>query len=264
MWHRRASLAVIITRCVVLGCAWFGWAASLPADLYKIMIATDTYIDSYYDPDPDKSKDYNYGAHDRLRAVVNGPDDNSRTHILLAQDIPSAIWNLPVSQINAATLYLNQYGYTGTDGRPISLYPLTSSFVEGSGKGKPDVSGATWGTSDGSTPWTPGGPYDSSKFVDSVGSGLGWWTWDLKPLWGDADLAAYGALLAIRPETDVPSGGFLSGTFRSSDYSTVGVRPYVELNVVPEPATGVLLLIASALTAGGALLRRRRRLAERE
>jgi hypothetical protein len=198
--------------------------------------------------------------------VANSEDEGgSRTRILLALGIPVEIWNLPASQIENAKLYLHCYGNSPGDGRPISLYPLLSPFEEGSGTGPPDVSGATWGTSDGSTAWTPGGLYDSSTYVNSASGGLNaWWTWDLKPLWGNAYLAEYGALLAVNPETDVPNGGWISGTFRSSDYSDERFRPYVDVNVVPEPATCVLFLTASVLMGGGTLLRRRYRRARPE
>jgi hypothetical protein len=229
-------------------------------------ITQDTYIDSDTGGDGEPSRDYNYGAHTRLRAVANSEDEGgSRTRILLALGIPAEIWNLPVSQIGDAKLQLYCYGNNPGDGRPISLYPLLTPFVEGSGTGSPDVSGATWGTSDGSTAWTPGGEFDSSRYVDGVAGGLDWWTWDLKSLWGNADLAANGALLAVSPETGIPSAyDYISGTFRSSDYSNELFRPYVEVNVVPEPATCVLFLTASALISSGALLRRRHRRARLE
>jgi hypothetical protein len=227
-------------------------------------ITKDTYIDS----DSVGGRDYNYGANNRLRAVANAGVESgaSRTRILLGLDIPAEIWSLPVSQIEYAKLYLYCYGQSEGDGRPISLYPLLTPFVEGSGTGSPDVSGATWGTSDGSVAWTPGGEYDSSIYVDGVAGGqYAWWTWDLKALWGNADLAANGALLAVSPETGVPSQyTHISGTFRSSDYSDELLRPYVEVNVVPEPATCVLFLTAGVLMSGGALLRRRHRRARLE
>jgi hypothetical protein len=265
MWHRRTKPAGTVVHYLVLGCIWLGWSTSLPADLYRFDITRDTYIDS----DSEGGRDYNYGAHDRLRAVANSADrGGSRTRILLALDIPAAIWSLPVSQIESAKLYLYCYGNSPGDHRPLSLYPLLRPFEEGSGTGKNDdhgYSGATWATWNGSDPWTtPGGDCDWSEYVDGVAGGLDWWTWDLKPLWENPGLAAYGALLAVRPEEGVESG-HISGTFRSSDYTfDVNLRPFVELSIVPEPTSCVLFLTAGVLMGGGALLRRRHRRAKPE
>jgi hypothetical protein len=147
----------------------------------------------------------------------------------------------------------------------VSLVPLTRAFGEGTwnGKGTPptQANGATWNTYDGTNSWTmAGGDFDSANSVVGIKGTLGvnpndsngrFFTWDITSLLTnsttEAELQDFGAMLRI-DETIPPSGQrFASFTSANSSSYTAPYLPSVELTVVPEPSS--LVLVVVGLTA---------------
>jgi hypothetical protein len=133
-----------------------------------------------------------------------------------------------------------------TGNRNVTLYPLTRSFVEGTGTGTSPANGATWLTCDGSNLWTnPGGDFDPGYPIVGVkGEVLDpdendrFFTWDITALLKNsasrAELRNYGAILRI-DETPVPANGMPRAPFTSAyDPSyTPAYWPSLQLTIPP-------------------------------
>ncbi len=231
---------------VLCGCLCIRAAPAAAQITQTFPIDVDTGVDS-------RDPTFNYGVDTSVKVVVNG-DDGSLARVLL--ELPAAAWSIPSADLVSAEVRLYTWkNMTGT--RTVSLHPLTRAFVEGTGDDTASGDGATWQTHDGTNPWTiPGGDYDAGVSVDAVelaADGLsGWFTWDIAPLWDDANLRSHGAMLRMGDESDPGVGNMPRASFNSSD---VGLdRPYVEVTYVPEPSSLAVL----ALLAGGAVLKRNR------
>lgn len=234
-------------------CFMVGYDAALRAEsVVTIAVDKDTYIDS------NPSYDCNHGAMtSSLKAVLNSPSDGTKTRILL--QLPTDTWTTPAGmELESLRLYM-YCTQTISDSFAARLYPLTHSFVEGTGTSKSgsNKTGATWTTYDGTSLWTTaGGDFDATKYVDAVRASNGraiatdnWAYWDLTSLAGDAALQTYGAIITVAPEdANLITNGYETKAFNSSDYGTASLRPYVKLTytAVPEPAAGTMLFILTA------------------
>lgn len=162
-------------------------------------------------------------------------------------------WDLPVDLpgkiVNSAsvTFDINPHPDTIVNGDTVYLVPMVQSWTE---------TGATWFTSDGSTPWTGGEPGDATDWTHAPGGGgsHGWdvvydgdatTTYDVTPMVQDwADGSANYGLGWLMVSTD---GQIVS--YPREDANGGGV---LTIDYVPEPATMMLLGL------GGLLIRRRR------
>lgn len=175
----------------------------------------DTYIDA--------TKESNYGTTNAL-AIKKGVQN-----LLFKFDFSAfPAGSRPVS----ATFSI--YGSGGLLGG-VELYRMTRDWVEGTGASSP-LDGATWNTTNGSTPWTtPGGDYYPVKLDAQTNSGSSWGDFnatDLTIAWFSGKYPNYGVI--------VKSTGEL-GTFKytSSDDSDVTFRPKITFNyLLPCGTTG--------------------------
>ena len=207
------------TAPIVLGIAFLG--PTVLAQTIVTNITTTTYIDSRVSNHP-----LNYGQAHTVKALINNnvTSDGSLCRGLF--QLPPQIWTYPPEQILSATVVFYVWqDNTGT--RNVTLYPLTRSFVEGTGYGTSPADGATWLTYDGTNLWTnPGGDFDSGWSVVGVKGPVldpdendRFFSWDitalLKTSTSRAELHNYGAMLRI-DETPVPASGMPRAPFTSS------------------------------------------------
>lgn len=229
---------------LLAGVAALGPATVIRAETIQYLITSDTQLDSQ---DPTA----NFGASTSAKVVVNGNNDTLARAIF---QIPSAVWNQADSLASAKV-----YFYVWNDqtlGRNVQLCPLTRAFVEGTGTGSETADGATWLTYNGDNAWTtPGGDFDSAVAVDATvpADGFGWFTWDITSLWNNTDLRDNGAILMMSDETNPGYPNMPRAPFASSE-SMGYPRPYLEVTMVPEPGTWLMLL-----TGGVVMFFRRRR-----
>jgi hypothetical protein len=228
-----------------------GSAASAD-NTYTYQIGTDTYLDSSVPTE-------NFGLSGSDKVVINS---TSACRTLF--DLPTNLWSYTPSAIESAVVSFYVWS-DSTATYNVSLFPLTRAFGEGTwnGKGTPptQANGATWNTYDGTNSWTmAGGDFDSANSVVGIKGTLGvnpndsngrFFTWDITSLLTnsttEAELQDFGAMLRI-DETIPPSGQrFASFTSANSSSYTAPYLPSVELTVVPEPSS--LVLVVVGLTA---------------
>ena len=99
-----------------------------------------------------------------------------------------------------AVLSLYKFAATGGSGNTITVHRMTRDWLEGTGDYTATGDGATWNTSDGTTPWTtPGGDFETTPVASNAGiAGNGWKEWDLTALagaWVDGSVANQGVAL---------------------------------------------------------------------
>ncbi len=182
-------------------------------------ITEDTYLDSR-----GASQQSNFGLNGSVRVLVNS--DTSVTRGLFA--IPASVVAYPPAAIQEAKAYFYVF-QDNTKDRDIRLYPLTTSFVEGTGGSGATATGATWLTSDGTNNWTaPGGDFDTNHFVVGVKEPVldpnlndRFFSWDITSLLTQAltrsNLLSHGAILIIDGEDSPPASGSDRAPFTSSE-----------------------------------------------
>lgn len=221
---------------------------TLRADIYPVTI--DTYIDN-------RDQSNNYGNKNGIKVFSNdGIPEPARGLIALPPDIGT----IPAGDLISARLWVYNYGRTPL-ARDVELYPLTRSFVEGTGTAG---SGATWNTYDGTNAWsTAGGDY-ASEFVSidpppPAGGDEGWFSFDILSMLTGANrnnLLSHGLLLKIFDDLTAPDAT-TGRNFVSSDNTTYwNTHPYFEITAVPEPASAVMLLVGGMVLVGAARPRR--------
>ena len=181
---------------------------------YTYPIATDTYMDS-----SSANANVNYGANGSVKVLINGTDGS----------LCRGLFQMPPEVVAYDTVKLSKalvcfYLFSDkTEGRHITLFPLTRSFAE---------DGATWNTYDGTNAWTTaGGDFDTNYPVIATKGSDGFFRWDITGLLTDdaarSNLVAYGALLQI-DEFPVPTN-MPRAPFTSSDGTTASQRPFVQM-----------------------------------
>ena len=185
-----------------------------------LTITTTTSIDSRV-----SNQTLNYGHAYTVKALINNnvTSDGSICRGLLR--LPPQIWAYPPEQILSATVVF--YVWQDNSGsRNVTLYPLTRSFVQGTGSGTSPADGATWLAYDGTNPWTnPGGDFDPACPVVGVKGDIldpdlndRFFYWDITPLLKTAasrkELQTHGAMLRM-DEKPVPASGMPRAPFTS-------------------------------------------------
>lgn len=182
-------------------------------------ITEDTYLDSR-----GASQESNFGLNGSVRVLVNS--DTSVTRGLFA--IPASVAAYPPAALAAAKVYFYVF-QDNTKARDIRLYPLTTSFVEGTGGSGAAATGATWLTRDGTNLWTaPGGDFDTNHFVVGVKGPVldpdlndRLFSWDLTELLTNpvtrSNLLNYGAILIMDGEDNPPAASSDRAPFTSSE-----------------------------------------------
>ncbi|HQL80357.1 MAG TPA: hypothetical protein PLU91_19315 [Verrucomicrobiota bacterium] len=218
--------------------------AALASHPFTYQITTDTYLDSY-------NPASNYGLSGSDKVVINS---SSKCRTLF--ELPAGLWLHAPSDILSASVSFYVWS-DSTAAYDVSLFPLTTAFVEGNG-----TDGATWLTCDGTRAWnTAGGDFDAAHSVVGAKGPLGvnpndsngrFFTFDLAPLLADpaaaAELRNFGAMLRI-DETIPPSGQrFASFTSANSATYSAPYLPFLELTVVPEPSIPTLGALGLAAT----------------
>jgi hypothetical protein len=229
--------------CLLAGMAA---AATALADTSTYQITTDTYIDS-----ANASKNYGLSGSDKV--VI------STTPCRTLFDLPTALWTYSPGDIVSASVSFYVFS-DNTATYNVSLSPLTTAFQVGTGTGTSPANGATWNTSDGTSLWTtPGGDYDSADAVIGTKGLLGvktgdnngrFFTWDITSLLINpttaAELQDFGAILTI--DTAPPASGQAWASFTSANSASYSAPylPSLELTVVPEPSSSILVLLGGA------------------
>ncbi|HTS16147.1 MAG TPA: hypothetical protein VMP11_01095 [Verrucomicrobiae bacterium] len=213
--------------------------ATLRAQTFATNITVTTYIDSRV-----SNQTNNYGNAHTVKVVVdnNVTSDGSVCRGLL--QFPPQLWSYSPADIVTATVSFYVWQDNTVD-RNVTLFPLTHSFVQGTGYGTCPPDGATWFTCDGVNPWSsPGGDVDMNFSSIAVkGPVLSdendrFFTWDITALLqhptSRAELQRYGAMLRI-DETPIPASGMPRAPFTSvyDPAYTPAYWPSVQLSVQP-------------------------------
>ena len=231
--------------CLLAGLA--AGSAALANDTHTYQISTDTYLDS---ANPTR----NYGLSGSDKVVINS---TSMCRTLF--DLPTDLWSYSPSDIVSASVSFYVWS-DNTATYNVSLFPLTRGFVGGTGTGTTPANGATWLTYDGINSWTTaGGDFDSANSVVGVKGTVGvnpadpngrFFTFDITSLLAnptaEAEFQNFGAMLRI-DETIPPSGQrYASFTSANSTTYSTPYLPSVELTVVPEPSSSILVMAGLA------------------
>jgi hypothetical protein len=219
--------------------------AALADTTYTYQISTDTYLDS---ANPTR----NYGLSVSDKVVIN-----STSVCRTLFDLPAGLWSHSPSDIMSASVSFYVWN-DSTATYKVSLFPLTRAFSVGTSTTPAD--GATWGTYDGIQSWTTaGGDFDSANSVVGVKGSLGvnpsdpngrFFTFDIRSLLAnataEAELQNYGAMLRI--DETIPASGQRFASFTSANSTTYGAPylPFLELTVVPEPFSAILVVAGLA------------------
>ena len=209
-------------------------------------IAEDTHVDSRIS---NGAENWNFGADHTDKVVVNGQDSPISLCRALFR-LPADLWLYAPSQIISAKVMFYVWQDNSGD-RGVSLFPLTTDFVQGSGSkyGQPDpVDGATWWTCDGSNAWTtPGGDFDANFPISGVKEDIldesahdRFFHWDVTGLLTNAaartNLQAHGALLMI-DEEPAPAPGTQYWAAFTSSHDPAYQPPYLpRLQLVLHPS----------------------------
>ncbi len=224
---------------------WTRWLAAvwcagvLPALAIEtsFLITKDTYLDSR-----SGSQESNYGLNNAVRVLVNS--DTSVTRGLVA--IPEALHAYQPGEILEAKVYLYVF-QDNTKTRDIRLYPLTRSFVEGTGGDGATATGATWFTHDATNNWTSaGGDFDANHFVLGVKEPIldinlndRFFSWDITGLLTNgltrSNLVTHGAILIMDGENSPPASSSDRVPFTSSENlgNPVEFRPRLAVKLTP-------------------------------
>ena len=224
-------------------------SAAWADNTYTYQISTDTYLDS-------ASATKNYGLSGSDKVVINS---TSACRTLF--DLPTDLWSYSPGDIVSASVSFYVWS-DSTATYNVSLFPLTRAFGVGTGTGTTPANGATWNTYDGTNSWTTaGGDFDSANYFVGLKGTLGvnpgessgrFFTWDITSLLTNsttlAELQDYGAMLSIDVNQAIPSSGQRYASYTSANntnYST-SYLPSVELTVVPEPSSSMLVVVGLA------------------
>lgn len=259
--RKRARLRHCLTAWLIaLGTTLAGQTAQ--AITNALTISTTTYIDSRV-----SSQTLNYGHASTVKALINNNVTSEGSICRGLLQLPTQIWTYSPEQILSATVVF--YVWQDNSGiRNVTLYPLTRSFVQGTGSGTSPADGATWLTYDGTNPWTsPGGDFDPDCPVVGVKGDIldpdlndRFFYWDITTLLKTAasrtELQNYGAMLRI-DETPVPASGSFRVPFTSSydpGYAPA-YWPCLQFTIAPalfnvSVAGGVISFGISNLTVG--------------
>jgi hypothetical protein len=225
------------TSLIVLGIAFL--VPSAQAQTFVTNITTTTYIDSRV-----SNQTNNYGQAHTVKVVIdnNVTSDGSMCRGLF--QFPPQLWSYSPGDIVSASVSFYVW-QDNTTNRNVTLYPLTRSFVQGTGYGTYPPDGATWFTYDGTNSWTnPGGDFDTNYSVIAVkGPVLSdendrFFSWDITALLQSsasrAELQNYGAMLRI-DETPVPTTGMPRAPFTSvyDPSYTPAYWPSLQLTIRP-------------------------------
>jgi hypothetical protein len=246
--HPVPQFNIISIALLVLGLALAAQTAQALTN--SVYITNTTYLDSRV-----SNQTLNYGHAHTVKVVIDSPytSDGSVCRGLL--QLPAAIWQYSPDEIVSAKISFYVW-QDYTEDRNITLYPLTTKFVPGTGSASSPADGATWLTRDGTNAWSSaGGDYDTSFSVIGIKDPVldvdennRFFTWDitmlLKTPASRAELQNFGALLRI-DETPVPQTGMPRAPFTSCyDPSyTSAYWPVVQLTIAPR-------LLSPALAAG--------------
>jgi hypothetical protein len=237
------------TKHFIMACVLAAQAA-LADTTFTYQISTDTYLDS-----ATPTKNYGLSGSDK---VVTSTTSACRTLF----DLPTGLWSYSPSDIVSASVSFYVWS-DSTATYDVSLLPLTRGFVAGTGSsaGTTPADGATCGTYDGINSWTTaGGDFDSANSVVGVKGTLGinpndsngrFFTFDITSLLAnstaEAELQNYGAMLSIDIGQTPPSPQrYASFTSADSTKYTAPYLPSLELTVVPEPSSSLLVMAGLA------------------
>lgn len=226
-WFRVTGRQMSTKTTVFLAVLALGGAA--PAADVILPITVDTYIDS-----KSTNATNNYGMAITVKALVGNTNDGSVCRGLFM--LPDEVAGYETGNLAKAEVCFYVFSDL-TAGRKITLYPLTRTFVEGSGNGTVPPDGANWGTCDGTNAWIlAGGDYDTNYPVVGVIGDDNYFRWDITALLANPstrnNLLTHGALLQI-DEVPVPPSGTPRAPFTSSD-GAAAQRPYVKLTLAAQ------------------------------
>ena len=176
-------------------------------------------------------------------------------------DLPAGLWSYSPGSIESASVSFYVF-QDNTETYNVSLLPLTRGFTVGTGTGTAPANGTTWTTYDGINSWTTaGGDFDSANSVVGTKGTLGpnpgdpsgrFFTFDITSLLNnpttEAELQDYGAMLSIDFGQTPPATGQRYASFTSADttHYTAPYLPSIELTVVPEPTSSILVMAGLA------------------
>ncbi len=238
-------------------------AGSAQAATLDLPITVDTHVDSRTS---DGSDNWNFGADHTDKVAVNSQDNPTSICRTLFQ-LPEELWAYPPDRIVSAKVCF--YVWQDNSGsRGVTLFPLATNFVQGSGskyEQPSPVDGATWWTRDGTHAWTsPGGDFDTNFPVAGVKEDIldesmhdRFFHWDITALLTNAaartNLQAHGALLQI-DETPTPPSGTQSWAAFTSSHDPSYYPPYqprVRIEITPPPPVPFHLAIADGTVSIG-------------
>jgi len=248
-------------KSTLLALAFALLSPTLRAQTFVTNITTTTYLDSRV-----SNQTNNYGEAHTVKVVIdnNVTSDGSMCRGLF--QFPPQLWSYSPSDIVSASVSFYVW-QDNTTNRNVTLYPLTRSFVQGTGYGTCPPDGATWLTYDGTNPWTnPGGDFDTNYSVIAVKGPIlsdendRFFTWDVTALLQNptsrAELQQYGAMLRI-DETPIPTSGMPRAPFTSvyDPAYTPAYWPSVQLFVRPTVfnvaiSGGTISFVITNLTVG--------------
>lgn len=199
-------------------------------------IATDTFLDSR-----SSNSEKNYGVATTVKTLINSSDASVSRGLF---QLPPELGLYEPGDLASAKVFFYVW-QDNTTNLNVTLYPLTRSFVEGSGDGALTADGATWATYDGTNAWTSvGGDFDPNFPVVGLKEEIldpdlhdRFFSWDITPLLTNAaarsNLLTHGALLQI-DEIPVPATGMPRAPFTSSDglAYTATYRPHLEVKIL--------------------------------
>ena len=233
------------------------------AETLYLPITFDSYIDSR---SYDNSDHFNFGYANTDKVAVNSRDNPTSICRTLFQ-LPVELWNYAPERIISAKVVF--YVWQDNSGpRNVSLFPLTTNFVQGTGSGywQPDpVDGATWWTRDGTNAWsTPGGDFDATHEVMGIKEdyldpdyGDRFFHWDITELLQNVvasnELRQFGAMLKIdeRPYPPSPKQYWAAFTSSQDPSYLMPYRPHVALELVPEPPVLFDFVVNTEVTGFG-------------
>ncbi|MHB1390160.1 MAG: DNRLRE domain-containing protein [Thermoleophilia bacterium] len=178
----------------------------------------------------------NYGAATDLGAGNSGGTDNNR-RALLSFDLSA----IPAgSQVNSATMALYQHAQSDTSTPQLGVYPVSRTWVPGTGNGTATGDGATWSSYNGVLNWTTaGGDFGAvAGTATAPNSSAAWVNFSILSLaqgWVNGTTANYGVLVK---KTNEGVGVNDSKTFYSADESAnPTLRPTLTVEYIPAPGT---------------------------
>ena len=217
-------------RWIFAGACLFLLNKAAQASEHTLPIEVDTYMDS-------QSPATNYGTSGNVRVLINNNVTSDGSVCRGLFQLPADLANFDTNKLARAIVYFYVW-QNNTSNRYVTLFPLTHSFIEGTGNGD----GATWNTYDGTNAWTTaGGDFDTNYPVVGVFGAGNYFRWDITSLLANetarSNLLNYGALLQI-DEVPIPSSGTFNAPFTSSD-GTATERPYVQVTMAAQVAFSI-------------------------